>query len=338
MKQSIIVLSILIIFASCEEYKLKKGEAPLGYNPAEFGTPIYDYETNPLTNEGFELGRALFYDPILSIDSSISCESCHQQGVAFAHADHDLSHGFDSRVGTRNAPGIFNNRWYPAFFWDGGGNHIELIPLNAITSEVEMNQPLAELIIRLNESERYRKWFKKAFDIETINSKYLFYSLAQFTGAIISENSKYDQVKRNDVSFTAAEELGYSLFLEHCSDCHTEPLFTNNEYINNGLTINDSQDEGRKNITNRENDLGKFRVPTLRNIALTKPYMHDGRIWTLGAVIEYYRTGIHASPTLSPILQNGISISDSEKADLLAFLNTLTDETLLNDTRFANPF
>lgn len=325
-------------FLSCEDYNLDKGEMPLGYNPSEFGTPIYDYSKNPLTKDGFELGRALFYDPILSIDSTISCANCHQQAVAFAHADHDLSHGFQDRIGLRNSPALFNNRWYPTFFWDGGGNHIELVPLNAITNEVEMNQPLAGLLIKLNAHKQYSKSFKKVFNIETINSKYLFYALAQFTGAIISENSKYDQFKRNETAFTDTEKRGYSLFITHCSDCHTEPLFTNNLFINNGLSINHSNDEGRKHITNQDDDLGKFRVPSLRNVAKTKPYMHDGRFETLNEVIEYYRTGIQASPTLSPILINGISISDAEKVDLLAFLNTLTDETFLQDLRFANPF
>jgi cytochrome c peroxidase len=117
------------------------GEMPLGCNPPEFGGPVYDYTQNPLTKAGFELGRAFFYDPIPSVDSTISCASCRQQAVDFAHADHDLSHGFEGRRGTRNSPTLFNNRWYPAFFWDGGGNHIELVLLNAITSEVEMNQP-----------------------------------------------------------------------------------------------------------------------------------------------------------------------------------------------------
>jgi cytochrome c peroxidase len=338
MKQTFFLLIIIITFASCEDYKLENGEMPLGFNPPEFGEPVYDYTQNSLTKDGFELGRALFYDPILSLDSTISCASCHQQAVAFAHADHDVSHGFEGRTGIRNAPAIFNNRWYPNFFWDGGGNHIELVPLNAITNEVEMNQPLPELLLKLNAHKQYSKSFKKVFNIDAISSKYLFYALAQFTGSLISENSKYDQVERNETAFTEAEERGYSLFIEHCSDCHTEPLFTNNEYINNGLTVNRSGDEGRKNITNRVDDLGKFRVPSLRNIAKTKPYMHDGRFQTLDNVIEYYRTGIHNSPTLSPTLVNGISISDSEKADLLAFLNTLTDETLLHDLRFASPF
>lgn len=333
-----LILIFSIIFTSCDDYNLEKGEMPLGYNPPEFGTPVYDFDKNPLTDNGFELGRALFYDPILSIDSTISCANCHQQAVAFAHADHDLSHGVEGRIGIRNSPPIFNNRWYPAFFWDGGGNHIELVPMNAIISNVEMNQPLDELIIKLNQNKNYVRQFKKAFNVEAINSKYLFYALAQFTGSLVSENSKYDKVKRNEATFTEAEERGYSLFLTHCSDCHTEPLFTNNDYVNNGLTINRSGDEGRKNITTLDADLGKFRVPTLRNIAVTKPYMHDGRLATLDAVLEYYRTGIHQSATLSPILENGITISDAEKTDLMAFLNTLTDETLLHDLRFASPF
>jgi cytochrome c peroxidase len=310
---------------------------PLGYKPVEFGEPVYDYEGNELTQEGFELGRALFYDPILSKDSTISCSSCHQQAVAFAHADHDLSHGFDGLLGTRNATPIFNNRWMSAFFWDGGGNHIELVPLNAITNPVEMNEDLAVALEKLNRSQQYSKWFKKAFGVAEIRSKNLFHALAQFTGSINSDNSKYDQLKRNEISFTDSEIKGYNLFLTHCATCHTEPLFTNNEFINNGLGINRFNDEGRKGITLNEDDLGKFRVPTLRNIAMTSPYMHDGKIATLEAVLEHYENGIEQSPNLATELQNGILLTEIEKIDLINFLHTLTDYTLLNDERFANP-
>ena len=338
MKKYFPILIVIFLSSCSNNYELKDGEMPLGYNPAEFGEPVYEFDKNQLTNEGFELGRALFYDPILSIDSTISCASCHQQAVAFAHPAHDLSHGFNGEFGTRNSPSIFNNRWYPEFFWDGGGVHIELVPMNAITSPVEMNHDLADCVSRLNQNEDYLKWFKKAFDIEEINSKYLFYALAQFTGSIISENSKYDQVKRNETTFSESEEKGYSLFLTHCADCHTEPLFTNNEHINNGLTINRFNDEGRKNITTRADDLGKFRVPTLRNIELTSPYMHDGRFWTLEAVLNHYENGIHSSPTLSTKLQNGIVLNENEKSDLINFLYTLTDRTLTEDERFSSPF
>lgn len=334
------LFSILLFLISCDDYKLENGEMPLGYNPPEFGEPVYDYGSgkNVLTDEGFELGRALFYEPMLSVDSSISCADCHQQAVAFAHADHKLSHGFDGQLGTRNSPTIFNHRWYPAFFWDGGSNHIEITPLNAITNPVEMNHDLAAAVARLNQNEEYSKLFKKVFDIEEINSKYLFYALAQFTGSIISENSKYDQVERNETTFNESEERGYSLFLTHCADCHTEPLLTNNEYINNGLSINRFNDEGRKNITTDDDDLGKFRVPTLRNIMLTAPYMHDGRFRTIEAVFDHYENGIEQSATLSPKLQNGITLTENEKTDLTNFLHTLTDETLTNDERFSNPF
>ncbi len=338
MKQLIYIFSILLFFISCDDYKLEDGQMPLGYNPPEFGEPVYDYGENVLTNEGFELGRALFYDPILSVDQSISCADCHQQFAAFAHVGHDLSHGFDGRFGMRNSTPIFNNRWYPAFFWDGGANHIEIVPSNAITNPGEMNHDVAACVERLNQDEEYAKLFKKVFDIEEINSKYLFYALAQFTGSIVSENSKYDQVKRNETTFSESEERGYSLFLTHCEDCHTQPLLTNKDYINNGLTINESQDEGRKTITTDENDLGKFRVPSLRNIMLTSPYMHDGRFRTIDAVLDYYENGIEQSPTLSPKLQNGIALTEEERTDLTNFLHTLTDETLINDDRFSNPF
>lgn len=328
---------ILFSFATCSDDELKDDQMPLGYNPVEFGEPVYDYEGNELTQAGFELGRALFYDPILSKDSTISCSSCHQQSVAFAHAAHDLSHGFDGLLGIRNTTPIFNNRWLPAFFWDGGGNHIELVPLNAITNPVEMNEDLAVALEKINRSEQYSDLFKEAFGVTEIKSKNLFHALAQFTGSINSDNSKYDQVKRNETSFTDSEAKGYSLFTTNCSTCHTEPLFTNNQYLNNGLAINRANDEGRKGITLNEEDLGKFRVPTLRNISMTSPYMHDGKIATLEAVLEHYENGIEQSPTLATELENGLTFTEIEKTDLINFLHTLTDYTLLNDERFANP-
>jgi len=310
---------------------------PLGHNPSEFGEPVYDFDGNELTEEGFELGRALFYDPILSKDSTISCSSCHQQAVAFAHAAHDLSHGFDGLLGTRNTTPIFNNRWLTSFFWDGGGNHIELIPLNAITNPVEMNEDLAVALEKLNRSVKYTTLFKDAFGITEIKSANLFHALTQFTGAINSDNSKYDQVKRNETVFSNSEAQGYSLYLTHCSNCHTEPLFTNHEFINNGLSINRFNDEGRKGITFNDTDLGKFRVPTLRNIERTSPYMHDGSLATLEAVLAHYENGIEQSATLAPELQNGIILTETEKTDLINFLYTLTDYTLLEDERFSNP-
>lgn len=327
----------IFAFATCSDDALKDGQMPLGYNPVEFGTPVYDYEGNELTEAGFELGRALFYDPILSKDSTIACSSCHQQSVAFAHADHDLSHGFNGLLGFRNATPIFNNRWMPDFFWDGGGNHIELVPLNAITNPVEMNEDLAVALEKLNRSETYLESFKNAFGVTEIKSKNLFHALAQFTGAITSDNSKYDQVQRKEKTFNDSETRGYSLFLTNCSTCHTEPLFTNHQFINNGLPINRHNDEGRKAITLEVTDLGKFRVPTLRNIAVTSPYMHDGKVATLEAVLEHYENGIEQSPTLATELQNGITLTETEKTDLINFLHTLTDYTLLNDERFSNP-
>ena len=338
MNRLIYFFPIFLLIVSCEDYQLKRDAMPLGYNPPEYGEPLYDYDNNELTKQGFELGRALFYDPILSLDTTISCADCHQQAVAFAHAGHDISHGFESRLGTRNSPAIFNNRWYPAFFWDGGSNHIEITPLNAITNPVEMNHDLADAVARLNDNEHYLKLFKKAFDIEEISSKYLFYALAQFTGSITSNDSKYDKVLRNESTFSESEEKGYGIFLTKCSTCHTEPLFTNHEYINNGLPINRFNDEGRMNITTDTSDLGKFRVPTLRNIMITAPYMHDGRFWTIDAVLAHYENGIEPSSTLSPILNNPIILTATEKIDLINFLHTLTDETMINDERFSSPF
>ena len=306
--------------------------------PAGWAKPTFNiFANNPLTEEGFQLGRKLFYDGILSKDGNTPCASCHQQYAAFCTYDHDLSHGFNNSFTTRNAPALANLAWMPLLTWDGGANHIEVQPLRPLTAINEMASNIDSILLKLRMDPAYPKLFKAAYGDPKINSQRLLKALAQFTGSIISSNSKYDKVKRGEDAFTRTEERGYTTFKVKCATCHKEPLFTDYSFRNNGLPINQQGDVGRMQITGDKNDSLKFKVPSLRNVALTFPYMHDGRIYTIGQVIEHYRSGIITSqPTLDPLLVKRISISNNEKNDLIFFLNTLTDTVLTHNPRFAN--
>ena len=306
--------------------------------PAGWPKPTSNiFAKNKLSEQGFQLGKKLFYDSRLSKDGNISCANCHQQFAAFATYDHDFSHGLDDQHTTRNAPALFNLAWMTKYHWDGGINHIEVQPLSPITSPTEMGETLENVLGKLKGDTTYTKLFKAAFGTEEINSQRMLKALAQFTGSIVSANSKYDKVLRGEAKFTYAEENGYNLFKAKCASCHKEPLFTDNSFRNNGLEINTLlNDHGRMKITNDPKDSLKFKVPSLRNVAVSLPYMHDGRFQSLGQVIEHYRNGIITSqPTLDPQLANKLAITNAQKYELIYFLNTLTDTSMTKNPRFA---
>ncbi len=306
--------------------------------PAGWPKPATDiFAKNRLSEQGFQLGKKLFYDGRLSKDGNFPCASCHQQFAAFASYEHDFSHGFDNSFTTRNAPGLFNLAWMTKLHWDGGINHIEVQPLSPITAPNEMAATLDSVLYKLKKDTAYPKLFKAAFGTAEINSQRMLKALAQFTGSIVSSNSKYDKVQRGEATFTYSEQNGYTLFKAKCAACHKEPLFTDNSFRNTGLAVNPFlKDYGRMRITNDPNDSLKFRVPSLRNVKLTFPYSHDGRFYSLGAMIDHYRTGIITTqPNVDPLLVNRIAISNTEKNDLIYFLNTLTDTTMTRNPRFA---
>ena len=325
-----------------------RGKRTTGYHPtylklnvpAGFPQPATDiFKENPLTEEGFQLGRKLFYDGKLSKDGNFPCASCHQQFAAFSTYDHQFSHGFDNAFSFRNAPGIFNLAWMKEMHWDGGINHIEVQPLAPITNSLEMAETIDHVLKKLNTDSGYLRMFAAAFGDTVIDSQRMLKALAQFTGSIQSFNSKYDQVKRGAANFTVAEQNGYATFQAKCNACHREPLFTDNSFRNNGLPLDAHiQDKGRMRITGDPADSLKFKVPSLRNVEVTLPYMHDGRKFSLSGVIEHYRTGIITDqPTLDPLLKNRIIMTNQEKTDLAAFLRALTDNVLLKDPRFGQP-
>lgn len=303
--------------------------------PKGWPKPVYNFSKNKVTDKGFKLGRKLFFDPILSKDSSTSCSSCHLQFSGFTHVDHALSHGINGLKGTRNSATIFNMAWSTSFMWDGGVNNLEVQPINPITNPVEMDSKLADVVMKLNRSSYYRTKFYGAFNDSVITSQKLLKALAQFMVMLESYNSKYDKVMRKEAEFTEQENKGYKVFKKNCSSCHTEPLFTNNSFQNNGLPVDkELNDGGRIKITKNPADSLKFKVPSLRNITMSYPYMHDGRFKNLKLVVEHYASGIQKSETLAKELSYGIVINDKEKDQLIAFLNTLTDKEFLFDLRF----
>ena len=306
--------------------------------PENWPKPTYDFSKNPLSEEGFQLGRHLFYDPILSRDNTISCTSCHLQATGFTHVDHDLSHGIEGKVGTRNSMTIMNLAWSKTFMWDGGVNHLDVQPLHPMTSEVEMDETLQNIVAKLQKSEKYRELFLKAFGTDSVTGQNTLKALSQFVLMLNSTNSKYDKVMRKEEQFTEMEQKGYNSFKKNCASCHKEPLFTSDTFENNGLKVDSTlNDIGRMRITQIPNDRYKFKVPTLRNIQFTFPYMHDGRFKSITEVILHYNNNIQNYDNLSDDLKKPMYLSDNERVELSAFLKTLTDTEFLFDTRFSFP-
>ncbi len=295
--------------------------------PVHFPKPIYIVGKNPLSKEKIVLGRALFFDPILSKDNSISCASCHSPYQAFAHTDHDLSHGIYDQIGQRNAPALFNLAWQTSFMWDGAINHLDMQALAPITHAKEMGETLPNLLLKLNKSSLYKKLAYQAYQDSTISSERLLKALAQFQLTLVSAQSKYDEVKMGKAVFNEQELKGYLLFQKNCNSCHTEPLFSSYEFANNGLTTDSTlNDTGRYAVSLNRLDSLKFKIPSLRNLSFTHPYMHDGRFKKLHQVLNHYSQGLNHSKTLDIRLQKGISLSPADKADLIAFLLTLNDK------------
>ena len=306
--------------------------------PNNWPKPQYDFTKNPLTEEGFQLGRNLFYDPILSRDNTISCASCHLQQTGFTHVDHDLSHGIDGKIGTRNSMTLMNLAWSKTFMWDGGVNHLDVQPIHPITSDVEMDETMENVVAKLQQTEKYQKLYKAAFGTDKITGQHTLQALSQFVLLLTTSNSKYDKVVRKEEKFTEMEQNGYDLFKINCASCHKEPLFTSDTFENNGLAVDITlNDIGRMRITQNENDKYKFKVPTLRNVQFTFPYMHDGRFTTLIEVIKHYNSDIEQSATLSKRLKKPMQLSDNERTELVAFLKTLTDKEFLFNPKFSFP-
>ena len=322
MKGRAVVMSLCSLV--CLSFFISKNELD---KPMHFPDYKYNFDNNSLSPQKIALGRALFYDPILSKDNTISCASCHSPFNAFAHTDHDLSHGINDQIGTRNSSALFNLAWQNSFMWDGAVNHLDMQPLAPITHAKEMGETIKNVLNKLRKKNIYKNLFKNAYNDTIISTDRMLKAISQFQLTLISANSKYDKTKLGLNNFNEQEKNGYKLFKNNCNSCHTEPLFTNYKFANNGLPVDTSlNDYGRWGITKLSKDSLLFKTPSLRNLSYTPPYMHDGRFKTLNQVINHYTKGIHNSFTLSEDLSNKITLSSNEKTDLITFLLTLNDK------------
>ncbi len=300
--------------------------------PQNFPQPLNEKLNKGLNRTVIQLGRYLFFDPILSADSSISCASCHSPLNAFAHNDHALSHGIGDSVLKRNAPALFNLAWQPSFMWDGSIHRLYAQPVVPIENKREMGSSLKEVMLRLNRSEFYRKQLRLVFGKANWDTDVLLLALEAFQLSLISADSKYDQVQRGEkgVVLTQQEQNGYQLYRQKCSSCHREPLFSDFSFQRNYLVGNVMGDLGRYEVTGLVGDSFRFKVPSLRNLKYTLPYMHDGRFNSLSSVMRHYNS-------LGEL--NGVSmhLTDNEQRDLIAFLLTLTDEEFVRNKNYHFP-
>jgi len=314
--------------------------------PKGWPKPVYDFSKNPITQEGFELGRRLFYDGRLSKDGNFSCASCHQQFAAFSTYDHVFSHGINNGQTNRNAPGLFNLAWMKDFMADGSIHSLDSQPISPITNKNEMGESIDSVLFKLKKDSLYPKMFAKAFGKKIVKNKSqtcitkenTLKALSQFMLLLVSSNSKYDKVMRGEEKFILPEQLGYDIFKTKCISCHTEPMFTDYTYRNIGMPLNKYVvDFGRMQVTGLKEDSLKFKVPSLRNIALTAPYGHDGRFFDLLNVFEHYRNKMIVSTNTDVIFKNKLPLSNFEIGQLTAFLYTLTDTSFIKDKRFVDP-
>lgn len=332
---------------------------PTTYNlvlPDTYPVP-YIPEDNPMTVEGVELGRHLFFDTRLSGNNTQSCSSCHLAEFAFTDRQ-AVSKGIDGIFGTKSAMSLIDVGFFTSgLFWDGRSSSLEDQALLPVEDPIEMHHTWPEVVASLSNDEAYKEMFRKAFNIKKPNDITKFHAakaLAQYERALVSSgNSKYDRFLRNETILTDEEFVGLDIFFDdpdptiadgECGHCHNAPTFSSDDFFNNGLqeaaTLQDFEDLGRGNVTGLSIDYGKFKAPSLRNIELTAPYMHDGRFATLEEVIDHYRSGGHYSPTVDPLMSQlrDSNMSDENKSALIAFLKTLTDPDLEDNLLFKSPF
>ncbi|WP_075343853.1 cytochrome-c peroxidase [Tenacibaculum agarivorans] len=303
---------------------------------------------NRLTVEGVALGRKLFFDPILSGDNSVSCATCHDPKKAFTD-NLQFSEGINGRIGTRNSMPLFNLAWNfdERFAWDGKEFSLEKQAFEPVTNSKEMNNDWKTVATRLINHSEYPELFKQAFGNIPVDSNLVVKAIAQFERTLISGNAKFDKFLRGETTLTTQEQNGLDVFMQEtkgdCFHCHgnpNNPLWTDNQFHNNGLDETFS-DLGLGAVTGDPNDNGKFRSPSLRNLAFTSPYMHDGRFTTLDEVIDHYSEGLKNSTTIDPLMkkidQGGVNLTTQDKADLKVFLLTLSDSDFLNNPNFQKP-
>ncbi len=315
-----------------ETYQLEK--------PSGFPEMTFDITGNPVTVNGVALGKKLFYEGKLSRNNTISCGFCHIQEYAFTHHGHTVSHGIDDRLGIRNAPPIQNMAFLKNYTWDGVSHNLDERSLVPITTDFEMDSSLPEAVAKLNADANYKKMFMAAFGDENITGEKILKAISQFMVTMISADSKYDRMKKGNAVFNAEESQGMALFQNKCASCHSGDLFTDESYRNTGMYYNPQLDDrGRYRVTLDWNDNMKFRVPSLRNVEYTAPYMHDGRFYSLEAVMNFYSENVENQPNLDPLLKQnghiGIPMTSLEKQNIITFLKTLSDKNFIMNPKFA---
>lgn len=370
MKTKLISISLLIvIFSACcreddDPPKIKEEPPVSEYNPTPYSLQLPSYfnsipapfipENNPLTVEGIELGKKLFYEKKLSKNNLMSCGSCHKPQFAFNDKDNALSIGVDGLPGVRNAMPLFNLAWVPvqnsSFNWHGSAESLEEQAFEPVTNPLEMAETWPNVVQKLQNDSEYPNLFFSAFGTKTIDSNLVVKAIAQFERTLISGNSRYDKEVRihnnragTATTLTAQEMNGFDLYMSEnkgdCFHCHGDPnnpLMTNNSFINNGLDAN--PDSGLALVTKNPNDIGKFRTPSLRNLLFTAPYMHNGRFETLEEVVDFYADNVQNSSTIDPTMLKQRNLNPQERRDLVAFLKTMTDSSFVqNPAYLPNP-
>jgi cytochrome c peroxidase len=346
-----ISLGFLMLNCSCDKDE-PFATTPYVVDVSSSLPPLPGKVKQTLTQEGVKLGKKLFYEKRLSGDNTMSCNTCHKQEAAFA-THNKVEKGITGEEGRRNSMPLFNLAYSHApFFWDGRAKTLKEQVQMPVEDPIEMHETWSNAIKELKGLSDYVVLFKEAFDIEEaeINQEYAADAMAQFIHTIVSGNSKYDQFIRGEVDFTDDEIAGLSLFRidgpvipgtpngADCFHCHVEPLFSDYLFHNNGLDKEaDWKDLGLYDVTKLNKDKARFKTPSLRNIALTAPYMHDGRFNTLEEVLDHYNTGGHVSPTTSNLMEHqgeGLLLTELQKKQVIAFLKTLTDQTLVDNPKF----
>lgn len=375
MNRQTLLLSTLVIgmvaLTAC--HRDKQEDNP---SPSAFGTPYQlvipgnlppmDIPlNNPMTVEGVALGRFLFYDERLSGDNGMSCATCHAPALAFTDGK-AVSKGIDSIAGTRSTMSLINLGYNNFFFWDGRAATLEDQILQPVKNPIEMHETWPSAMSKLQADAAYPTLFANAFGADHIDSLLVAKAIAQFVRTMISGNSPFDKFRRGEATLPVDAQVGFDLFKKEggtigqiipvagstpvigqggadCFHCHTEAagLFTDEQFHNNGLDT-EFADPGRAGVTNNPADMAKFKTPTLRNIMVTAPYMHDGRFTTIDQVLDHYNSGGHASPTVDPFMkftdpEMQLGLDPTKRAQIKAFLNSLTDEEFLTDPAFSDP-
>lgn len=345
----IVLLSALIV-QGCDRFRSKHEPTPYTLNyPSHFPAPAIP-PSNEMTEEGVRLGRHLFFDERLSGDNSQSCNSCHMQESNFAEPFR-FSTGIDGLQGDVNAMVLSNIAWQQLYFWDGRTSTLEDQVKDPILNPIEMHADFASIIEKLEQDATYLELFDKAYGSEEITEDGIAKALAQYIRTIISGTSKFDQYVEGNYQFTPSEQLGFDIFNNEQGDCfHCHGAATSGyqmgafgllQFSNNGLDSTHEVGDGREGVTGNPNDRGKFKVPSLRNVEYSFPYMHDGRFQTLAEVVEFYNMGGHPSPTLDPNMKAagvGRNWSEAQKQGLIDFMKTLSDPQFLEDTAFTSPW